>query len=129
MGLEMDKPIGRRIFVFVVRERQRMRSKSGLYVPNSSRGSLTRAEDVWVMNYANSCWMDWRKGQHLLIADGWELDSVDHNQWEECKDDPVFSYLKKFANDVEGKVTTASIHEGSVLAEVEGDLIQDHFMW
>jgi hypothetical protein len=124
----MDKPIKRRIFVYAVRERQRMRTKLGLYLPNSSRGMLTRAEDVWVVSAADDCLLPWKKGQHILIADGFEL-TKGRDSWEENMDDPDFAKIKKFAEEVGGKVTTWVIHEDSVLAEVDGELFQEDVQW
>lgn len=126
----MEKPLRRRMFVFAVRERSRLRTKSGLYVPDSNRGTLTRAEDVWVLNSASDCYLGpWKKGQHLLISDGFELEPVDLKLWEKHMNDEEFAFVKKFTEEVEGKVHTCIVHEDSILAEIEGDLIQDETMW
>jgi len=125
----MEKPLKRRMFVFAVRERSRLRTKSGLYVPDSSRGMLTRAEDVWVLSSASDCRMEWKKGQHLLISDGFELEPVDLDLWDKYKDDPDYAFLHKFSDEVDGKVKTCVVHEESILGEVEGDLIQEDTMW
>ena len=125
----MEKPLKRRIFVFAVRDRQRMRTKSGLYLGNSNRGNFTRAEDVWVLRAAEDCRYPWLKAQHLLISDAFELEPVELGLWDKYKDDVEFDYLKKFAEDCAGNVETCIIHEESILAEVTGDLIQDDTMW
>lgn len=90
---------------------------------------LTRAEDVWVLRPALDCKSDWKKGQHLLISDGFELEPNDFDFWEKYKNDPEFSFLKQFSEEVGGKVVTSVIHEDSALAEVEGDLIQEEVKW
>lgn len=125
----METPIKRRLFVFTVRERSRMISHSGLYLPNSSRGILTRSEDVWILNAASDCRMKWTKGQHLLISDGFEFEPVDLDLWDNHFEDEAFHQLKKFSDDVCGKVQTMIVHEDSILAEVEGDLFQEDPMW
>lgn len=125
----MEKPIKRRIFVFAIRNRQRMRTKYGLYVPNSSRGNLTRAEDVFVLNAASDCFSKWTTGQHLLISDGFELEPGDFLFWDSYKDDPRFASVKKFAEEVEGEVVSTIVHEDSILAEVTGDLFQEDFSY
>lgn len=125
----METPINRRMFVFAIRNRQRMRTKSGLYLPNSSRGNLTRAEDIFVLSAAKDCRSKWEKGQHLLISDGFELEPVEFDFWEKYQDEPAFFKLKKFADDVEGKIICTIVHEDSILAEVEGDLFQEDLAW
>lgn len=125
----METPLKKRLFVFAVKERSRFRLKSGLYLPNSSRGNLTRAEDVWVLNAASDCFLKWEQGKHLLITDGLELEPVDLDLWNKYKLEPAFADLNKFAEDVCGKVVTSIIHEDSILAEVEGDLYQEDFSW
>lgn len=90
---------------------------------------LTRAEDVWIYNPAPDCKMKWRKGQHVLIADGFELEPTKLDIWEEHKDDPEFAFIKSFAEKVDGKVICEIISEDSVLGEVEGDLIQEGVQW
>lgn len=128
----MIKPINRKIAVFVVRERQKLYNNSGLYTANSSRGVLTRAEDIWVISAASDCVVhSWEKGQHLLISDGFELDAIDDNpvDWETMKDDPAFTFMREFAEKVEGTVRSGIIHENSVIGAVEGDVIQTDTMW
>lgn len=125
----MEKPLKRRMFVFAVRERSRLRTKSGLYVPDSNRGTLTRAEDIWVLNSASDCRTAWKKGQHLLISDGFELEPVDLELWDKYKDEPEFAFIKSFSEEVLGKVHTCVVHEDSILAEVEGNLIQEDTCW
>lgn len=125
----MEKPLRRRMFVFAVRERSRMRTKSGLYVPDSNRGMLTRAEDVWVLSAASDCRYNWTKGQHLLISDGFELEPVDLDLWEKYSDDKDFEFIKTFSQEVDGKVRTCVVHEESILAEIDGNLVQEDTMW
>jgi hypothetical protein len=125
----MEKPLHKRLFVFAVRERSRLMNSSGLYVPNSSRGSLTRAEDVWVLSSAADCRHSWKKGQHLLISDGFELEPVDFKFWDKHRDDEEFAFLKDFADKCDGRVHTTVVHEDSVIGEVEGHLIQEETMW
>lgn len=125
----METPLNRRIFVFAVRDRQRMMTKSGLYVPNSSRGNLTRAEDVFVLRSAKDCRSPWKTGQHILLSDGFELEPVEFDFWEKYQDDPAFSKLKDFSAKVSGKIICTVIHEDSVLAEVEGDIFQEDLIW
>ena len=125
----MQKPLGRRIFVFGVRNRQRMPNKSGLYVPNSSRGNMTRAEDLFVLNPASDCKFKWAKGQHVLVSDGFELEPYDFEFWDQYKDDPEFQELKKFAESVEGNIVSTVIHEDCILAEVIGPCFQEDFAW
>lgn len=125
----MERPLHKRIFVFCVRERQRLVGNSGLYVPDSRRGMLTRAEDVFVLTPADDCIHSWTRGQHLLIADGFELCAEEFDFWEKYQDDPAFKEVKEYAEKCEGKVHTSLISEGSVLAEVTGDLWQSEPMW
>jgi hypothetical protein len=106
-----------------------MKTKSGLYLPSQSRGMLTRAEDVWVLSWADKCRLPWEKGQHLLIADGFELEPGDMDLWDTYKDDSAFADLRKFVEEVEGRVRTTIVHEESILAEVTGDLYQEEAMW
>ena len=127
--VRMKRPLFRRMFVFAVRERSRMKTHSGLFLPNSSRGSLTRAEDIWVLAPANDCRSVWTKGQHLLISDGFELEPVQLDFWEEHQNDPEFASLKKYAEDVGGKVICTITNEDSILGEVEGELFQEDCAW
>lgn len=125
----METPLNRRIFVFAVRNRQRLMNKSGLYVPNSHRGNLTRAEDVFVLSAAKDCRSPWKMGQHVLLSDAFELEPIDLDLWEKYQDEPAFSKLKEFADKVKGKVICTVTHEESILGEVEGDLFQEDTMW
>lgn len=127
--MNIEKPLRRRMFVFTVKDRSRMKTKSGLYVGNHKRGNMTRAEDVWVLRQAHDCRIHWFKGQHLLISDAFELEPVNLDLWEKYQDDFEFAYLKNFVEEVQGKVVTSIIHEESVLGEVLGDLIQEDVMW
>ena len=125
----MEIPLKRRIFCFAVRERSRLITKSGLYIPESKRGMNTRAEDLWVLSGASDCLGKWHRGMHVIVSDGFELEPVNLELWDKYRYDPEFEYLLKFSERCEGKVTTCIIHEDSVLGEVLGDLIQDDPQW
>lgn len=106
-----------------------MRTHSGLYVPNSNRGNMTRSEDIFVLSVADDCRDKWQKGQHLLISDAFELEPVDLDLWDKYKDDPAFEKLKKFNDEVQGKIVTTIVHELSILGEVEGNCFQEDAHW
>lgn len=106
-----------------------MLSKSGLYLPRTNRGQFTRAEDIWVLGWASDCQDEWRKGFHGLVCNGFELEPVDFDLWDDYKDLPEFSELRSFVDAVEGEVKTSLIHETHVLAEVQGPLYQEHTVW
>lgn len=119
----MIKPRNRRIIVFQLVERQKI-AGSSLYMPNASRGSYTRAEDFWVLNSADDCRLPWPKGTHGLVSDGFELEPINLELWEEYKSDPAFVELRSYEQELEGKVVTKLLHEDSVLALVEGQSLQ-----
>lgn len=106
-----------------------MRGHMGLYVANSNRGNMTRSEDIFVLSTADDCKTKWSKGQHLLVSDAFELEPVDLDLWEKYENDPAFAKLKKFNDEVQGKIVTTIVHETSILAEVEGDLFQEDTRW
>src|SRR5690242_4399268 len=111
------KPRNRRMFVFCVPKRLKF-SGSTLFRPNEITGSLSRAEDIWVLSWADDCQFTWRKGYHGLIDDGFELEPVELDLWEEHQQDPEFESMRKFVEDCQGTVETKIIHEKSIMAEV-----------
>jgi hypothetical protein len=98
-------------------------------MPNRYRGNLTRAEDLFILSPASDCRSPWKKGQHVLVSDGFELEPVEFDFWEQYENDPAFAKLKEFAEKVEGKVIGTLIHEDSILGEVEGNCFQEDFAW
>ncbi len=125
----MEKPLFKRLFVFGVRDRKRLVTKSGLFLPPTQQNTNTKAEDLWILASASDCLLGpWKMGQHILVADYMELqDGAD--LWEKYKYEPEFIHLKKFSEDCEGSVRSFVIHEDSVLGEVLGDLIQNDSQW
>lgn len=125
------KPLARsrRLIVFQVRDRQKV-GNFGIYVGDTDRGNMTRAEDIFVLEAAADCRVSqWKKGQHLLISDAFELEPVDLRLWDENAEDPAFEKLRKFAEKVQGRVHTSIVHEDSILGEVEGDHFQEDTQW
>jgi len=111
------RPRNRRLFCFAVPYRGKFQG-STLYQPKDILGSLSRAEDIWVLAWADDCQFTWHKGFHGLLDDGLELEPSNLDLWEEHKDDPEFAEMKQFVEEVEGIVETKIVHERSILAEV-----------
>lgn len=108
------KPLHRKIFAFIVPERNRI-AGSILYQPQANRGSLSSVQDIWILSVAKDCRSDWKRGDHCFITDGFEAEPVDLDLWDEYRDRPEFAGLRAFVESVEGKVKTTVVHEDSVL--------------
>lgn len=114
------RPRNKRLFVFSVPEKNKIKGSS-LYQPKANRGFHTQTQECWILSAANDCQVNWKRGQKVYIHDGFELEPVDLDLWSEYQNDPAFASLKAFVAEVEGKVRTEIIAEGSILA-TEGDV-------
>lgn len=118
------KPRNGRLFVFALTERAKI-AGSRLYAPNSVRGSLTRAEDLWVLQAASDVKTEGlTPGVHVLVSDGFELEPAELDLWKHYENDPAFEALARVAKELEAKVETRIVHEASLLGVVEGEGIQ-----
>lgn len=109
------RPLFRRLIVFTT-PRIEKRTKSGLYIPNSKRGTFGSLMRAWVVAASDKCHTSWQLGQCLLVQDMFEFDDFPHDLWETFKDKIEFSELAKFSKHFEATVTTQILMEDSVLA-------------
>jgi hypothetical protein len=108
------RPVGKRLVVFQVEERSRL--KSGIYVGNPRRGSLSRTEDVWILAIGPDVVEPLKVGDHCFLHDGFELDPTNLDLWPLHCERPEFQSLRDFVAECEGTVVTKLVAEGSLLA-------------
>lgn len=109
------RPLFRRLIVFTTPKIER-RTKSGLYVPNSRRGTFSSLMRAWVFSAGNKCHTPWQRGQCVVAQDMFEFEEFPHQIWEQYHDDPAFAELKKFSVKYEAVVSTQILMEASILA-------------
>ena len=120
----MWKPILRRVYVFWLPSRSKVKLASGvaLYIPNQNTGRFTARQTCFVLRCADDCKLGpsnglWDEAGKVVVSDGFEIsDSPMLDLWEEVKDNPKFAELKKLSEELDSKVVTGIISETSIIA-------------
>lgn len=116
-----------RLYVFHIKERQKI-AGSVLYRANASRGSLTRAEDVWIWKFSACLKEHFCVGERYLLSDAMELDPSELLSFDSLTPEEKlpFAELEKLANDCEGRILCQVVHRDSLLALVSpGTALQE----
>lgn len=108
----LPRPRNRRLLVFQVPERRRL--KSGLYVGNAVRGSYSRVEDIWILNWASDCIGRWEIGMHGIVSSAFELEPTEFKLWDDFK--WLVPECVEFVDECDGDVMSKLVHEESILA-------------
>ncbi len=124
-------PLFKRYLVFHMPVRRKLKG-SKLYVGNSHRGSMSRAEEVWIIEKGTQCTYDLDRGDHCWLYDAFELTECEINLWDKLKCQPEFEKLRALSEDLDADVVTKLVFEGSILAvdpEYQIDPVVHDILW
>lgn len=108
-------PLFKRYLVFHMPIRQKFKNSS-LYVANASRGSMNRAEEIWIIEAGKECTLELKLGDHCWLYDAFELTEVDLDLWKHFSELDAFKKLKEMADKCGGIIKTKLVLEDSILA-------------
>ncbi len=114
--MQLPRPTKARVFVFSVPLRRKAKG-SFLYQPAVRRGSISGAQECWIITSGPDVKDPLPIGQKAYVSDGFSFEEVKMDYlWDTLQDRAEFAALRKLVDEVEGDVAVQMVQFSDIMA-------------